>query len=162
MTKNAIQHYKVRKLFANEQHPSGHCLGKISKSEFRGWFWGSFWRKRGQKVRFLHKNAIFLRFFLHSNFFCSIFALAIRKNGCKVLKIAEIAQLVEHNLAKVGVASSSLVFRSTRGLREIWDFFVFVHLRQKTAPHAPVARFCSTKRKEKQKIHKQKTPASQL
>ena len=27
-------------------------------------------------------------------------------------KNAEIAQLVEHNLAKVGVASSSLVFRS--------------------------------------------------
>ena len=27
-------------------------------------------------------------------------------------KFAEIAQLVEHNLAKVGVASSSLVFRS--------------------------------------------------
>ena len=27
-------------------------------------------------------------------------------------KHAEIAQLVEHNLAKVGVASSSLVFRS--------------------------------------------------
>ena len=26
---------------------------------------------------------------------------------------AEIAQLVEHNLAKVGVASSSLVFRSS-------------------------------------------------
>ena len=32
---------------------------------------------------------------------------------------AEIAQLVEHNLAKVGVASSSLVFRSKRSLREI-------------------------------------------
>ncbi len=31
----------------------------------------------------------------------------------KVLKNAEIAQLVQHNLAKVGVASSSLVFRST-------------------------------------------------
>ena len=29
---------------------------------------------------------------------------------------AEIAQLVEHNLAKVGVASSSLVFRSKRDL----------------------------------------------
>ena len=28
---------------------------------------------------------------------------------------AEIAQLVEHNLAKVGVASSSLVFRSPEG-----------------------------------------------
>ena len=30
-------------------------------------------------------------------------------------KYAEIAQLVEHNLAKVGVASSSLVFRSKTG-----------------------------------------------
>ena len=30
---------------------------------------------------------------------------------------AEIAQLVEHNLAKVGVASSSLVFRSKSSLR---------------------------------------------
>ena len=30
----------------------------------------------------------------------------------KFLQVAEIAQLVEHNLAKVGVASSSLVFRS--------------------------------------------------
>ncbi len=28
--------------------------------------------------------------------------------------VAEIAQLVEHNLAKVGVASSSLVFRSRK------------------------------------------------
>ena len=32
----------------------------------------------------------------------------------KVRVNAEIAQLVEHNLAKVGVASSSLVFRSKR------------------------------------------------
>ncbi len=31
--------------------------------------------------------------------------------------IAEIAQLVEHNLAKVGVASSSLVFRSQEVVR---------------------------------------------
>ena len=31
--------------------------------------------------------------------------------------IAEIAQLVEHNLAKVGVASSSLVFRSKLSFR---------------------------------------------
>ena len=30
---------------------------------------------------------------------------------------AEVAQLVEHNLAKVGVASSSLVFRSIRSVR---------------------------------------------
>ena len=31
---------------------------------------------------------------------------------CTVKQQAEIAQLVEHDLAKVGVASSSLVFRS--------------------------------------------------
>ena len=31
---------------------------------------------------------------------------------------AEIAQLVEHNLAKVGVASSSLVFRSLSNRQE--------------------------------------------
>ena len=36
---------------------------------------------------------------------------------------AEIAQLVEHDLAKVGVASSSLVFRSTRS-RISSGFFV--------------------------------------
>ena len=37
------------------------------------------------------------------------FAIPIGNNTDKP---AEIAQLVEHNLAKVGVASSSLVFRS--------------------------------------------------
>ncbi len=36
---------------------------------------------------------------------------------------AEIAQLVEHDLAKVGVASSSLVFRSKR-LAAMWGVFV--------------------------------------
>ena len=39
----------------------------------------------------------------------STFAIPNEKNGSPN---AEIAQLVEHNLAKVGVASSSLVFRS--------------------------------------------------
>ena len=38
---------------------------------------------------------------------------------------AEIAQLVEHDLAKVGVASSSLVFRSRKRLqRNLEPFFV--------------------------------------
>ena len=49
-----------------------------------------------------------------------IFAIPLRKNGIALsLKnnFAEIAQLVEHNLAKVGVASSSLVFRSTEVIR---------------------------------------------
>ena len=40
-------------------------------------------------------------------------------------EIAEIAQLVEHNLAKVGVASSSLVFRSTK-IQNYLDFFCFM------------------------------------
>ncbi len=38
--------------------------------------------------------------------------LCIRFQGRPINCNAEIAQLVEHNLAKVGVASSSLVFRS--------------------------------------------------
>ncbi len=44
----------------------------------------------------------------------STFAIPNEKNG---FKSAEIAQLVEHNLAKVGVASSSLVFRSKGQLK---------------------------------------------
>ena len=39
---------------------------------------------------------------------------------------AEIAQLVEHNLAKVGVASSSLVFRSLVKTAFSCLFFVIV------------------------------------
>ena len=44
------------------------------------------------------------------------------------LKPAEVAQLVEHNLAKVGVASSSLVFCSKKKRSSATDdlfFFVF-------------------------------------
>ena len=47
---------------------------------------------------------------------------------------AEIAQLVEHNLAKVGVASSSLVFRSLVTRRQLGDishgclFFVYIKM----------------------------------
>ena len=37
---------------------------------------------------------------------------------------AEIAQLVEHDLAKVGVASSSLVFRSKKRFGKPKRFFV--------------------------------------
>ena len=42
------------------------------------------------------------------------FAIPNGENAEFSKKNAEIAQLVEHNLAKVGVASSSLVFRSKR------------------------------------------------
>ena len=46
------------------------------------------------------------------NFVLSLHSQLGGNLGCIVQKNAEIAQLVEHNLAKVGVASSSLVFRS--------------------------------------------------
>ena len=46
--------------------------------------------------------------------------------------IAEIAQLVEHNLAKVGVASSSLVFRSHNEKSCVSNWYV-------TMLHAQVA-----------------------
>ena len=55
-----------------------------------------------------------------------IFAIPLRKNGIALsLKnnFAEIAQLVEHNLAKVGVASSSLVFRSREEITFGWSLF---------------------------------------
>ena len=43
---------------------------------------------------------------------------------------AEVAQLVEHNLAKVGVASSSLVFRSKASQKS--EAFFFLYPVQKT------------------------------
>ena len=51
----------------------------------------------------------------------------VELNGTDEKQIAEIAQLVEHHLAKVGVASSSLVFRSikvwnSRNVKALRDF----------------------------------------
>lgn len=52
--------------------------------------------------------------------------LCLRENGRGgISRQAEIAQLVEHDLAKVGVASSSLVFRSQR---KTWGSFPDVFL----------------------------------
>ena len=48
------------------------------------------------------------------------FAIPNEKNGSH----AEIAQLVEHNLAKVRVASSSLVFRSKKESAEMLTYFL--------------------------------------
>ncbi len=48
------------------------------------------------------------------------------KREYKTQNTAEIAQLVEHDLAKVGVASSSLVFRSPRPLRDAKAFLFWV------------------------------------
>ncbi len=52
---------------------------------------------------------------------------------------AEIAQLVEHNLAKVGVASSSLVFRSKIEGLEKSKLFCFQDFRLKNGPQQPWA-----------------------
>ena len=56
-------------------------------------------------------------------------------------RFAEIAQLVEHNLAKVGVASSSLVFRSKRS-KALGLFFVLNIFRKSYKPqHACAGAF---------------------
>ena len=64
----------------------------------------------------MHFFCIFLPKYLVMSEICSTFAPAFEKSSVLILaiknKVAEIAQLVEHDLAKVGVASSSLVFRS--------------------------------------------------
>ena len=65
------------------------------------------------KSCFSRKNALFLKIFAKKfggNEKMPTFAIPNETNT--VSKHAEVAQLVEHNLAKVGVASSSLVFRS--------------------------------------------------
>ena len=67
-----------------------------------------FWPKKND---FSKKNA----FFCQKIWSCPIFVVPLHplSNESDVLKhFAAIAQLVEHNLAKVGVASSSLVCRS--------------------------------------------------
>ena len=54
---------------------------------------------------------------------------AVRKNGKQFLPIAEVAHLVEHDLAKVGVAGSSPVFRSEEILllqREVFFWYTRV------------------------------------
>ena len=51
---------------------------------------------------------------------------------------AEIAQLVEHNLAKVGVASSSLVFRSNEEAVH-WTAFLFDTMTRTKRHHSPLS-----------------------
>ena len=56
-------------------------------------------------------------------------ALSLHSRKGQILVInAEVAQLVEHHLAKVRVAGSSLVFRSESNSRplRVWNF-LFVH-----------------------------------
>ena len=51
-----------------------------------------------------------IKLFFDSDIYISIFATPKEHNIC--VNFAKVAQLVEHDLAKVGVASSNLVFRS--------------------------------------------------
>ena len=64
----------------------------------------------------MKKNAQKVCQFQKKHYLCTAFReMLLPKGRIQVeyrRKFAEIAQLVEHNLAKVGVASSSLVFRS--------------------------------------------------
>ena len=57
---------------------------------------------------------------------------------------AEIAQLVEHDLAKVGVAGSSPVFRSKNKEGEILSDFAFLISKIKFIPKAQVVKLVYT------------------
>ena len=63
-------------------------------------------------MRKMHFFALFLPKHLVISKKSSNFAPAFEKEASGLTQIAAIAQLVEHDLAKVGVASSSLVCRS--------------------------------------------------
>ena len=58
------------------------------------------------------------------NFFSKKFAALKKVVFLQPQNQAEIAQLVEHDLAKVGVASSSLVFRSIKVPSQFGIFYV--------------------------------------
>ena len=73
-----------------------------------GPFLGHFWA-------FFEENCIFCENFCKKVWRLKYFAyLCNPKQQVRATKPAEVAQLVEHNLAKVGVASSSLVFCSKK------------------------------------------------
>ena len=72
--------------------------------------------KSASKIEIIRKKIVYLlkksRKSLEVIKKSTTFASRLRENAYSNRMNAEIAQLVEHNLAKVGVASSSLVFRS--------------------------------------------------
>ena len=93
--------YSIAKAWRMERLPDashaikGHMRHQTARSKENGKGKGKPWYKHGtDKNLFLKKN------------------LQRKKNSLPLQPNAEIAQLVEHDLAKVGVASSSLVFRS--------------------------------------------------
>ena len=59
---------------------------------------------------------------MHGEFLCMYLCRAFETNEFHKLIHAEVAQLVEHDLAKVGVASSSLVFRSEN--QPLWTYSI--------------------------------------
>ncbi len=93
--------YSIAKAWRMERLPDashaikGHMRHQTARSKENGKGNGNPWYKHDtDKNLFLKKN------------------LQRKKNSLPLQPNAEIAQLVEHDLAKVGVASSSLVFRS--------------------------------------------------
>ena len=94
--------------------PAYHEVSRDAR--FVCWIDACFGRCAGLGGQSRGKRLIFYIFFekvLENKIFAlSLHPQSVSNVGCKVQDNAEIAQLVEHNLAKVGVASSSLVFRS--------------------------------------------------
>ena len=80
------------------------------------------------------------------------FSLPLHSQSGSRMAIAEIAQLVEHNLAKVGVASSSLVFRSEikRTVRKAVLFGFQENETRTSGPEASFSGICAVRRRRQE------------
>ena len=122
-----LQRYNKKCTFATKSRESllsGAILLQIGCSTFEEWtsilvqFPRSFGRKLQLMTYFLPKITLFFKknaFFFKKIWSCLIFVVPLHPLSVEsdvLTHSAAIAQLVEHNLAKVGVASSSLVCRS--------------------------------------------------
>ena len=121
--------YSIAKAWRMERLPDtsdaikGHVRHQTERSKENGKGKGKPWYKHGtDKNLFLKKN------------------LQRKKNSLPLQPNAEIAQLVEHDLAKVGVASSSLVFRSESrqaAVRLPVSGFILLTTARPSGPDAP-------------------------
>ncbi len=89
-------------------------------------------------------NKKFAKFFIFFWKYKKSVYLCNPKREIKFLNNAEIAQLVEHNLAKVGVASSSLVFRSKLIKPHFfkWGFLIWYSGQYHLASRQKTLKFC--------------------
>ena len=133
LTKNqAGQHTKTRKYTINQNHDNKQNLGADNVYSYGKWNFDAAalnnhaLNNQDKSLRNYRKNAFFA-FFSRNIWRVQKKAVPLHplseESVCSFI-IAAIAQLVEHDLAKVGVASSSLVCRSKEGQDIVPAFFL--------------------------------------